>query len=37
MFWKKREFMEWKDYKAKIEILDEVLFRQEVRQHNLKQ
>lgn len=35
-FFKKTEFMQWDDYKQKIDNLDIFWWRQSVRRHNLK-
>lgn len=36
MFWKKTKYMEWKDYKAKIDFLDIFWWQQSVRRKNIK-
>ena len=30
------EFVEWEQYKAKVDFLDEFYWQQKIRQHNLK-
>ena len=36
MFWLKRKFLEWEDYKAKIDFLDFTNWQQSVRKENIR-
>ena len=35
MFFKKKEYMEWEDYKAKVDFTDQFYWQQGVRQANI--
>ncbi len=35
LFWKKRSFMDWQDYHAYVSQIDELLWRNDVRERNV--